>query len=141
MSRAGLMVNSQSTDNGLASAQVVRGHRFRPEIACEIPKPVRESVRIPLCRNVHPPKLRPSRRQRPRPSCPFAARASRRFLQDWTLAVFAGVGSFVGEGFDLSGDEPYSSHGRELLSWDGDLPKRIRIPAFFFANRFGDGYG
>ena len=35
--------------------------------------------------------------------------------EDLASAVLAGVGSFVGEGLDLSGDEPYSFHGRELL--------------------------
>ena len=35
--------------------------------------------------------------------------------EHWDAAALAGVGSFVGEGLDLSGDEPYSSHGRELL--------------------------
>ena len=34
--------------------------------------------------------------------------------EDLASAMFAGVGSFVGEGLDLSGDEPYSFHGREL---------------------------
>ena len=37
--------------------------------------------------------------------------------EDLASAVLAGVGSFVGEGLDRSGDEAYSSHGRELLSW------------------------
>ena len=37
--------------------------------------------------------------------------------EDLAAAALAGVGSFVGESLDLSGDEPYSSHGRELLSW------------------------
>ena len=35
--------------------------------------------------------------------------------EDLASAVLAGVGSFVGEGLDLSEDEPYSSHRRELL--------------------------
>ena len=37
--------------------------------------------------------------------------------EDLAAATLAGVGFSVGEGLDLSGDEPYSSHGRELLSW------------------------
>ena len=37
--------------------------------------------------------------------------------EDLAAAALAGVGSFVGECLDLSGDEPYSFHGREILSW------------------------
>ena len=35
--------------------------------------------------------------------------------EDLASATLAGVGSFVRESLDLSGDESYSSHGRELL--------------------------
>ena len=35
--------------------------------------------------------------------------------EDLAAAALAGVGSFVGKGLDLSGDEPYYFHGRELL--------------------------
>ena len=46
------MTHSQTTDNWLVRAKVVRRHRLDPEIAREVPKPVHESVRIALDWNV-----------------------------------------------------------------------------------------
>ena len=36
--------------------------------------------------------------------------------EDWAAAALAGAGSFIREGLDLSGDEPYSFHEREPLT-------------------------
>ena len=54
MSRANLMTHSQTLACGLASAKVVRDHRLAPVSTHEIPKPVREAVRIPLDRRFQP---------------------------------------------------------------------------------------
>ena len=56
--------------------------------------------------------------------------------EDLAAAVFAGVGSFVRECLDLSGDEPYYNHGRELLIGLFGLPKCIRIYRLIFRAPF-----
>ena len=69
------MSHSQTPDNGLVSAQVVRPHRLDPVSAHEIQKPVRESVRIALCHRFQPQN--------------FARRGGRRHAHDRFLALHA----------------------------------------------------
>ena len=56
--------------------------------------------------------------------------------EDLAAATRAGVGSFVGKGLDLSGDEPYSFHGRELLLGLFVVPNCIRISRLFLYQPF-----
>ena len=56
--------------------------------------------------------------------------------EDWALEARAGVGAFVGEGLDLSGDEPYSFHGREFLLGLFVAPDCIRISRLFLYQPF-----
>ena len=61
--------------------------------------------------------------------------------EDLAAAALAGVGPFVGESLDLSGDESYSSHGRELLSWGVWFTQLYQdFPPYFSPTVSGDGY-
>ena len=58
--------------------------------------------------------------------------------ENWASAALAGVGSFVRECLDLSGDEPYSGHRLGPLVGLYGFPNCIGIYRLIFANRFWD---
>ena len=61
------------------------------------------------------------------------SQSEQRYRTAATLSIaLAGVGAFVRARLDLSGDESYSFHGRELLSW-GAMISQLRqdFPPYF----------
>ena len=65
-----------------------------------------------------------------------------RAAQDVALDTMGAVVAGMREPECARMDEPYSSHGRELLSWAVlCFPIVSGFPALFFAHRFWDGYG